>query len=116
MFGWRHSNDGNVNPLDVLAGAVGGAASPGGGRGKPGGYTGATADGRPGLGGYDSGDGFIYPEKPDGNSHELYQTTEPSGSLKLWPHYGIEGPAVPILPDLSNLDEVVEAAKRGLGL
>ncbi|MFF4650881.1 WXG100 family type VII secretion target [Streptomyces sp. NPDC001380] len=249
-------NGGTVNPLDVATGAIGGAAGlrrrapmePGGSTTKQGGYTGATAEGRPGLGGYDAGDGFIYAEKPDGRSHEIYQkyrgmtddvqkvadhidvdprvvqvakenlminkhdvpvgpgdevikgihftpdeqvatfwdkaykgtlkgsdvdylrgtmaheyveaklmeagmpylsphpdawspegparswehfgahniapasfhpgrvSTEPSGSLKLWRFYGLEGPSVPIERDLSNLDEVVRAAKEGLGL
>ncbi|MER7107811.1 hypothetical protein [Streptomyces sp. NPDC000229] len=38
------------------------------------------------------------------------------GTLKFWPAWGLEPPKVKIADDLSNLDEVVRAARRGLGL
>ncbi|MET7903843.1 protein phosphatase [Streptomyces sp. NPDC005355] len=38
------------------------------------------------------------------------------GTLKHWPRWGIKPPEVAIADDLSNLDEVVKAAKKGLGL
>jgi hypothetical protein len=38
------------------------------------------------------------------------------GSLRLWPRLGLTPPDAPIASDLSNIDEVVSAARRGLGL
>jgi hypothetical protein len=38
------------------------------------------------------------------------------GSLELWGDLGLTPPDEPIAPDLSNLDNVVEAARRGLDL
>jgi hypothetical protein len=38
------------------------------------------------------------------------------GTLKLWKKFGLTPPEAAILDDLSNLDEVVDAAKKGMGL
>ena len=39
-----------------------------------------------------------------------------TGSLRQWPALGLTPPATPIAPDLSNLDDVVNAARKGLKL
>jgi hypothetical protein len=38
------------------------------------------------------------------------------GTLRQWPSLGLTPPATPIAPDLSNIDDVVAAAREGLGL
>jgi hypothetical protein len=38
------------------------------------------------------------------------------GSLRQWPTLGLVPPAAPIAPDLSNIEDVVDAARRGLKL
>ena len=48
-------------------------------------------------------------------AHEIAPLAS-SGSLKLWPALGLTPPAAPIAPDLSNLDDVVNAARKGLKL
>jgi hypothetical protein len=39
-----------------------------------------------------------------------------NGSLRQWPTLGLTPPAAPIAPDLSNLEDVVNAARKGLKL
>lgn len=39
-----------------------------------------------------------------------------TGTTKHWPKLGLTPPDDPIAPDLSNIDQVVDAARRGLGL
>jgi hypothetical protein len=39
-----------------------------------------------------------------------------NGSLRLWPKLGLTPPDAPIAPDLSNIDDVVNAARKGLKL
>lgn len=39
-----------------------------------------------------------------------------NGSLRVWPQLGLTPPATPIAPDLSNIDDVVNAARKGLNL
>jgi hypothetical protein len=39
-----------------------------------------------------------------------------NGSLRLWPKLGLTPPDTPIAPDLSNIDDVVNAARKGLKL
>jgi hypothetical protein len=46
-------------------------------------------------------------------AHEVAPLSS-DGSLRLWPKLGLTPPDTPIAPDLSNLDDVVEAALRGL--
>ncbi len=48
-------------------------------------------------------------------AHEAAPTSS-GASLRHWRALGLTAPAEPIAPDLSNIDNVVDAARRGLGL
>jgi hypothetical protein len=48
-------------------------------------------------------------------AHEVAPLSS-NGSLRLWPKLGLTPPDAPIAPDLSNIDDVVNAAREGLGL
>ncbi|HEY3608725.1 MAG TPA: hypothetical protein VGL06_14560 [Pseudonocardiaceae bacterium] len=48
-------------------------------------------------------------------AHEVAPLSS-TGSLRLWPKLGLTPPAAPIAPDLSNIDDVVNAARKGLRL
>lgn len=48
-------------------------------------------------------------------AHEVAPTSS-AGSMRHWKALGLTPPDVPIAPDLSNIDQVVAAARRGLGL
>ncbi len=48
-------------------------------------------------------------------AHEVAPLSS-NGSLRLWPRLGLTPPAGPIAPDLSNIDGVVDAARKGLKL
>ena len=48
-------------------------------------------------------------------AHDVAPLAE-DGSLGLWADLGLPPPTDPIAPDLSNIDNVVEAARRGLHL
>jgi hypothetical protein len=48
-------------------------------------------------------------------AHDVAPLAE-DGSLSLWADLGLTPPTDPIAPDLSNIDNVVEAARRGLHL
>jgi hypothetical protein len=48
-------------------------------------------------------------------AHEVAPLSS-TGSLRLWPKLGLTPPDAPIAPDLSNIDDVVNAARKGLKL
>jgi hypothetical protein len=48
-------------------------------------------------------------------AHEVAPTSS-AGSMRHWKALGLTPPDEPIAPDLSNIDRVVDAARRGLGL
>jgi len=47
-------------------------------------------------------------------AHEVAPLSS-TGSLRLWPALGLTPPERPLAPDLSNIDDVVNAARKGLG-
>jgi hypothetical protein len=49
-------------------------------------------------------------------AHDVAPNANNNASLRHWRALGLEPPSTPLADDLSNLDEVVEAAKRGLNL
>jgi len=48
-------------------------------------------------------------------AHEVAPVSS-DGSLRQWPALGLTPPETPIAPDLSNIDKVVSAARKGLKL
>lgn len=62
---------------------------------------------------WEDGDQIFNP--PHVGAHEIAPLAH-NGLLVHWPMLGLTAPAAPIAPDLSNIDEVVNAAREGLKL
>ncbi|GIF26120.1 hypothetical protein BJ973_003390 [Actinoplanes tereljensis] len=61
-------------------------------------------------------DGFRLLSRDHPGAHELAPNEwRPDGMLDHWRSFGIDNPGIQLADDLSNLDDVVEAALRGLG-
>jgi hypothetical protein len=61
---------------------------------------------------WDDGDIIFNPS--NFGAHEAAPNSS-TGSMRHWPLLGLNPPAGPIASDLSNIDDVVDAARRGLG-
>lgn len=60
-------------------------------------------------------DGTLMFDPQHFGAHEVAPLSS-NGSLRLWPKLGLTPPDGPIAPDLSNIDTVVDAARKGLKL
>jgi Phage integrase family len=58
-------------------------------------------------------DGTLMFDPSHFGAHEVAPLSS-DGSLRVWPKLGLTPPNTPMAPDLSNIDDVVDAALRGL--